>query len=121
MPTCHIEPADKRKLISDVGEELVRVHGKKKYYRPKQVERAARDKGYSVDVHCWAYSFYTTPEDFKAHHDATGEACDYAAMKAEVLSDLSSGSFLPGDIDLSWLEWPDINLSGIFDWFEFSP
>jgi len=90
MSTCHLAPADKRKFISDVGEELVRAHGKKKYYRPKQVERAARDRRYPVDFHCWAYSFYTTPEDFQAVHDASGEVCDYVAMKAEVLGDLSS-------------------------------
>jgi hypothetical protein len=119
MSGCHTAPADKRKLMSDVGEELVRAHGKKKYYAPKEVERAARKKGYSLDVHCWAHSFYTTPEDFKAHHDALGEVCNYSAMRAEVLKDLSGGSFLPDDIGLSWLEWPDIDLSGIFDWFDF--
>jgi hypothetical protein len=121
MPACHIAPANMRKLVSDVGEELVRTHGKKKYYPAKDVERAARNRGYAVDVHCWAYCFYTSPEDFKALHDAAGEICDYVAMKAEILKDISSGSFLPGDIDLSWLEWPDIDLSAIFDWFDFSP
>jgi hypothetical protein len=41
-------------------------------------------------------------------------------MKAEVLADLASatgGTFAWLDLDLSWLEWPDIDLSCLFDWF----
>jgi len=42
-------------------------------------------------------------------------------MKAEVLAELAiDGTFSIFDIDLSWLEWPDIHLSSIFDWFDFS-
>lgn len=122
MPACHIEPSDKKKFIGEVGEALVRTHGKKKYYRPTEVRRAAESRGYPVDIHCWAYCVFTTPEDFNAIHVAAGEVCDYAAMKASVLADLASGgSFSWLDIDLSWLEWPDIDLSAIFDWFDISP
>ena len=46
---------------------------------------------------------------------------DYAAMNAEVLTDLAGGSFEWPDLDLSWLEWPDIDLSSLFDWFDWSP
>ena len=64
---------------------------------------------------------YSSPSDFTAIHEAAGEECDYASMKTEVLSDLSGdGSFLDIDIDLSWLEWPDIDISSVFDWFDFS-
>jgi hypothetical protein len=121
MPTCHTAPSNRRKFISDIGEELVLAHGKQNYYHPAEVQRAARKRDYPVDFDCWAYAFYTSPEDFKAIHDAAGETCDYAAMKAEMLTELSEGSFLPIDLDLSWLEWPDIDLSGVFDWFDFSP
>lgn len=122
MPACHLEPKDKKAFVGAVGEELVRRHGKQNYYKPSDIRRAAESRGYPVDIHCWAYCIFSTPEDFKAIHDAAGEACDYAAMKAEVLGDLAtSGSFSAFDIDLSWLEWPDIDLSSIFDWFDFSP
>ena len=118
MPACHIKPADKKAFIGAVGEELVRAHGKQKYYKPAQIRRAAELRGFAADVHCWAYVVFSTPSDFKALHDATGEACDYAAMKAEVLADLATdGSFAWLDLDLSWLEWPDIDLSCLFDWF----
>jgi hypothetical protein len=74
------------------------------------------------EIHFWAYCIFSTPQDFQAIHDAAGEVCDYAPMKAEVLADLAAGgSFSWLDIDLSWLEWPDIDLSSIFDWFDFSP
>jgi hypothetical protein len=43
-------------------------------------------------------------------------------MRAELLTDIASGeSFAWSDINLSWLEWPDIDLSSAFDWFDFSP
>jgi hypothetical protein len=35
----------------------------------------------------------------------------------EALADGNSWSLL--DIDLSWLEWPDIDLSSIFDFIDF--
>jgi hypothetical protein len=42
-------------------------------------------------------------------------------MKTELLTDLADGSsFSLLDIDLSWLEWPDIDLSSLFDWFDLS-
>ena len=119
---CHVKPEDRKALVSAVGKDLVRAHGKRKYYKPAEVRRSAERCGYGVDVHCWAYCIYTTPEDFGAIHTAAGEACDYAAMKAEVLADLAGGSaFSLFDLDLSWLDWPDIDLSSIFDWFDFSP
>ena len=122
MPACHLEPEDKKAFIGAVGEELVRSRGKRKYYKPSQVRSAAERLGYPVDIHCWAYCIFSSPQDFQAVHDAAGEACDYAAMKASVLSELApSGSYSWLDIDLSWLEWPDIDLSSVFDWFDFSP
>ena len=122
MPACHLKPSDKKAFIGAVGEELVRVHGKQKYYAPAQVRRAAECRGYPIDIYCWAYCIFSTPGDFKAIHDAAGEVCDYAAMKAEVLTDLASGgTFAWFDVDLSWLDWPDIDLSSLFDWFDFSP
>lgn len=122
MPTCHLKPEDKKALISAVGEELVSRHGKRKYYRPVEVRGATVARGYPIDYVCWAHCIFLTAEDFKAVHVAAGEACDYAAMKAEVLTDLAAGgSFAWPDIDLSWLEWPDIDLSSLFDWFDFSP
>jgi hypothetical protein len=40
-------------------------------------------------------------------------------MKTELLADMASGgTFDLLDIDLSWLEWPDIDVSELFDWFD---
>jgi hypothetical protein len=115
-----MRPADKKAFISDVGRELVRTHGKKKHYKPAEVRRAADHYGYPIDIHCWAYCFFSSPGDFAALHEAAGELCDYTAMKTELLGDIADGGvFSLPDIDLSWLEWPDIDLSSIFDWFDF--
>ena len=67
-------------------------------------------------------SLYSSHKNFDAHHAATVEVCDYAAMKGEMtaaMTDDASKSWF--DIDMSWLEWPDIDLSSIFDALDFSP
>lgn len=126
MPACHPKPADPKKYISDIGRELVRSHGKKKNYSPREVRSAADRLGYP-DFSCWGMSFYCSPSDFKAHHEATGEACDYAEMKTELLHDLGSTATDSSlfNLDFSWLELPSLNLpdldfSSIFDWLDFS-
>lgn len=121
MPACHMKPKDKKAFIGAVGEELVRRHGKRKYYEPSAIRRAAEHLGYSMDIHCWAYCIFSAPDAFRAVHEAAGEVCDYAGMRAEVLADLADGgAFSALDVDLSWLEWPDIDLTAIFDWFDVS-
>ena len=121
MPPCEMKPADKKAFVGAVGQELVSKHGKKKCYQPKHVREAAVARGYDIDVVCWAYCVFCSPSDFAALHSAAGEVCDYVAMKAEVLKDLSpDGTFDWLDIDLSWLDWPDIDLSSVFEWFDFT-
>lgn len=121
MSACHIEPENRKKLVSDVGRKLVADHGKQKYYKPDEVRKAALDLGYEIDYVCWAYCIFTSPEDFALIHEALGEVCDYVKMKGEVLGELAQGgSFLELDIELSWLEWPDIDLSSVFDWVDFT-
>jgi hypothetical protein len=118
MSACEMKPEDKKALVSDVGQRLVARHGKKKYYRPEDVRKATIDSGYGIDLVCWAHCIYLSPDDFTAVHEMAGEVCDQAVMKAEVLGDLvGSGGFELPDIDLSWLEWPDIDLPDLFDWF----
>lgn len=122
MPACHLAPDDKKAFIGAVGEQLVRRHGKKKYYQPAEVRAATQARGYSIDYVCWAHAIFLTPDDFRAVHEAAGEICDQVAMKAEVLADLAAGgTFSWLDVDLSWLDWPDIDLSSLFDWFDFTP
>ena len=122
MPACELKPKDKTAFLSAVGEDLVQKHGKRKYYKNEDIGRSVIARGFPMDYSCWAYCIFSSPEDFKSLHDAAGEVCDYVSMKAEVLSELAgAGGFSWFDIDLSWLEWPDIDLSGLFDWFDFTP
>lgn len=73
----------------------------------------------SVDWHCWAMCVYSIAADFNAYHTSIGEICDYASMKSEMTSALTDGvSDSWFDADMSWLEWPDIDLSSIFDVFD---
>ena len=119
---CHLPPKDRKAMVGAVGKDLVATRGKQKYYKPADVRQSAERCGYPIDVHCWAYVIFTTREDFDALHAAAGEACDYVAMKTAVLADLAGGaeSFSLLDLDLSWLDWPDISLSSLYDWFDWS-
>jgi hypothetical protein len=116
---CTVEPKDKKELGTRVGHRLVRDYGKRRFYTPQQVRSAVHAESFPMDWACWGYALFCTPEDFAAVHRTLGEACDFAAMKADMTSavtDGASGSWF--DLDLSWLDWPDIDLSSVFDLFD---
>ena len=78
-----------------------------------------RRQNLSLDLDCWAFSLYTSRSDFDGHHRITGESCDYDAMRGDMIEALADGkSWSLFDIDLSWLEWPDIDLASIFDFID---
>lgn len=112
MSTCTTGPRDKRAQARAVGEDLARNYGKKRYYSVGEVKEANRRQGISLDVGCWSHAMFNSHEDFDHLHRQMGEACDYVAMKAEMLSSVSNGSDASWfDFDLSWLEFPDIDWS----------
>ncbi|MDQ3287409.1 MAG: hypothetical protein M3Q42_03965 [Pseudomonadota bacterium] len=115
---CAISPSDKQAQGKRVGDDLVRRHGKRKFYTVDQVRAANRRNDISLDVGCWSHALFNSHEDFDRLHAAAGEACDYLAMKKEMLvalSSESSGDWF--DFDLSWLDFPDLDFS-LFDFFE---
>lgn len=121
MPDCKLEPDDKRAFGRAVGNDLLKHHGKQKYYTPQQVKASCDRLGYPVDWHCWAMSLFTSPEAFAIYHEALGEVCDRVVMRSDMITALSeSTSWSIADVDLSWLDWPDIDLSGIFEGFDWS-
>lgn len=122
MPACAIKPADRRKQVKLVGNDLVKHYGKRPYYTVEQVKAANTRQYVPWDVSCWSHAMFNSHRDFDAYHDTLGESCDYAAMKADMLSSVSSGASDSGswfDFDLSWLEFPDIDWS-VFDFFDLT-
>lgn len=118
MPACAIQPADRRNQIHDVGQDLVKNHGKKPFYTVQEVKNANRRQGIAYDVACWSHAFFNSHHDFDDYHARIGEACDYTAMKAEMAESITDGdgSWLPDfDFDLSWLEFPDIDWTSFLD------
>ena len=115
MSVCHFPSPDKEAYLTDVGEQLVQEHGKKKYYRPGEVKGAHRRSrtGDPLDFACWAMSAFCSHEDFDAYHRQQGESCDYTSMKREMLgtfavSDDSDWFSLPDwELDASWLDLGD--------------
>jgi len=115
---CAISPRDKKDQAKRVGDDLVQRHGKRKFYSVEQVRAANQRCSIPFDVACWSHAMFNTHYDFDRIHSAAGEACDYLAMKKEMLESLSVGT--PSswfDFDLSWLEFPDIDWSS-FDFFD---
>ena len=122
--TCAARPLQARRQIKKVGDDLVRRHGKQRYYTVDQVRAANQRQDIPVDVACWSHAFFNTHEDFDRLHAGSGEACDYAGMKAELTETLTASdvtvdttSWLDFDWDLSWLELPSIDWS-LFDFFD---
>ncbi|MBA2238823.1 MAG: hypothetical protein H0W24_09045 [Lysobacter sp.] len=115
---CAISPADKKAQAKLVGEDLVRHHGKRKFYSIEQVRESNRRKGITMDVACWSHAMFNSHADFDRLHADAGEACDYASMKAEMLGAVATGEASDWfDWDLSWLEFPELDIS-IFDFFD---
>lgn len=111
-------PPNKKQYITDIGKNLVKENGKKKYYTPKEVKKAHKHSNWFdiIDFSCWAMSIFSSHEDFDDYHEERGEVCDYVKMKTEMLSELSKSSntrlmdISDVDIDTSWLD-----LGGAFD------
>lgn len=115
MRACAMKPSDRREQVRRVGNDLVRHYGKKRFYTVDEVKNAHRRQSIGLDFACWSHAAFNSHGDFDAYHRSVGENCDYAAMKREMLdavSDSSDTSWF--DIDLSWLDFPDIDWS-IFD------
>lgn len=132
---CPPAPVNKKEYITDIGKILVSDFGKKKYYKPEEVKKAhKKSKWYrDLDFSCWGMSTFSSHSDFNSYHASTGEICDYAEMKTEMLhglsvsdgSDLIDTSQLDLDIDTSWLDFGEVFgsifegigdiVSGIFD------
>lgn len=118
--TCAPAPPDKRAFGKAVGDELLQRHGKKRYYPLREIRAALRRRDLPLDLDCWAYAAYASPEDFRQHHLETGEVCDYATMKSEMFAAMTDGASTSWfDLDMSWLEWPDFDFSSLFDFFDF--
>lgn len=118
MRACAIAPKDRKEQVKRVGEDLVRHYGKKPYYTVQEVRDSNRRCDIDLDFGCWSHAVFNSHADFDAFHQSIGEQCDYAAMKSEMLSSVSNASDTSlFDIDLSWLEFPEIDWS-IFDFFD---
>ena len=119
MRACAISPADRREQVRLVGNDLVKNYGKKKFYSVQEVKAANRRQDVSLDVACWSHAMFNSHGDFDAYHRSVGENCDYIAMKGEMVSSVSHDADTSWfDLDLSWLEFPDIDFS-IFDFLDF--
>jgi hypothetical protein len=116
MTTCTTPPKDKNAFVQSLGRALNANYGKKRFYSIRETRDTMKSSNYPIDFFCWGHAVFCNQTDFKQYHDSIGEACDQAAMKIE-MGDAFSGTLDDSwfGIDLSWLEWPDIDISSIFD------
>jgi hypothetical protein len=121
MNTCVVSPEDKKHQAKIIGEDLISHYGKKKFYSVEEVKAANKRCDIPIDLACWSHALFNSHEDFDVYHQSMGEACDYAAMKQEMVAAISRDSVEATnwlDIDLSWLDFPEIDFS-IFDFIDF--
>ncbi len=119
MPACAISPADRRDQVRRVGSDLLKNYGRKQYYTVQEVKKANRRQDINLDVGCWSHAAFNSHSDFDDYHKSIGETCDYVEMKSEMLRSVSTATDTSWfDMDLSWLEFPDIDLS-LFDFIDF--
>jgi hypothetical protein len=120
MAVCHSSPEDKKAQAKVVGDDLLHHYGKKPYYSVDEVKAANKRTGIDIDVWCWSHALFNTHSDFDLLHQSLGEACDYVMMKSLMLGSISNTEDASWfNLDLSWLEFPDIDWS-IFDFLDFS-
>lgn len=107
--SCPPPPTNKKEYLSDIGQILVKDYGKKKHYTPEEVKKAHKKSKWNngVDFSCWGMCTFSSQEDFTRYHQHTGETCDYAEMKIQMLQGLSVSDSLTGngihvDSDTSW-------------------
>lgn len=119
MTTCLRRPANRRQQIEHVGKDLIKHYGTRKQYTVAEVQAANRRQGIDLDVACWSHAFFNSHRDFDALHRTQGEACDYAAMKGEIVAELATpGSVVDAtELEGSWLDLSDLDLSflNLFD------
>jgi hypothetical protein len=102
-----------RSYAKRLGADLRKRYGKRKNYTSGQVKRTAELGGYNLDYLCYALCMYCSLGEFSDYHRATGEACDYAAMRSEVADRFFGGnaSFNATDVVESAAGWDTSDFS----------
>lgn len=111
---------NKKEYIREIGEILVRDHGRQDYYQPEDVKKASESSTFSeisymiadeaayqfmdIALESFAMAFYSSHEDFDTYHLEIGESLDYTGLKSEVLTEITDSSFL------DWFSLPDFNI-----------
>lgn len=118
MSACTLSPTDRRRQVRLVGNDLLKHYGKKRYYSVEEVKKANQRQKIDIDFVCWSHASFNSHQDFDDYHRSIGESCDYVSMKSDMLGSVSTASDTSWfDLDLSWLEFPDIDFS-LFDFFD---
>ncbi len=116
MKPCSRPPANKKEFSVKLGKSLVEKYGKRRYYTIDQTRDRMSSLGYPIDYYCWGHALFVMPSEFISYHQSIGESCDQLTMKSELTSAITDGASDSWfDIDLSWIEWPDIDIASIFD------
>ena len=63
---------------------LAKEYGASRYYAPAQVRSTIERAGLDTTYSCYAITLFSSETDFQAYHQAIGEDCDFAAMRAEI-------------------------------------
>jgi hypothetical protein len=87
-----------KKYRTTLFHHLRDTYGRKLYYTTEEVKASLRDVGASTIYDCYAFGMFTERDVFDAYHAATGEPCDYDAMRTEIFAHVAHvnlGSWTP--------------------------
>jgi hypothetical protein len=118
MSACALSSADKKVVARNVGRDLVKHHGKKRYYTIPEVKDAARRQSIPIDWDCWALALYTHHLDFADYHRRIGESCDFEEMHKVMMGVAASDMQLVGD-GLGLSQATNIEVEGDSSFFDF--
>lgn len=121
MPPTIQRPVDKRAVGKAVGDQLLKRHGKKRFYTVHEVADVVHTLTLGSEALSQSLALFSTPDDFNAYHATIGEDRDYGRLKEEMfeaMMEIAVESWF--DLDMSWLDWPDFDFSSLFDFFDFS-
>lgn len=85
-----------RSYRTTLFKHLRETFGRRLYYSTEQVRDSAAAVNANPEFLCYALGLFCDRAAFEAYHTATGEHCDYGAMRAEIFAHVADVPSIEG-------------------------
>jgi hypothetical protein len=100
-------------LAREIGQDLQKHYGKRKYYSKAMIDGAARRQSLDQNSVWWAYTIFTSASQFEEIQRTKTEKLDYEAMRAQFLTTIMSDSMVVNSN--AWLDYAAIVLPSFLE------